>query len=66
MLVLTRRSGEKLIIDGGIEITVLDISGRQAKIGIQAPKGVSIYREELYERMQQQAKEEKPIEAEAE
>ena len=49
MLVLTRKTGQKLIIDDNIEITVLETRGDAVKIGIQAPKNVSIYREEIYE-----------------
>ena len=52
MLLLTRSSDESIIIDGGIKITVLEISGSHVKIGIDAPKEVKVYREEVYERMQ--------------
>lgn len=51
MLVLTRREGESLKIDGDIEIIVLGIHGGQVKIGINAPTNIKVYREELYERM---------------
>ena len=47
MLILTRKSGEKIRIAGNIELTVLQVSGSQAKIGIDAPKDVTIMREEL-------------------
>lgn len=49
MLVLTRKTGQKLIIANDIEITVLETKGETVKIGIQAPKHISIYREEIYE-----------------
>lgn len=49
MLVLTRKTGQKLIIDNDIEVTILETRGESVKIGIQAPKSVSIYREEIYE-----------------
>ena len=52
MLLLTRNADESIIIDGGIKITVLEISGSHVKIGIDAPKEVKVYREEVYERMQ--------------
>ena len=55
MLLLTRSSDESIIIDGGIKITVLEISGNQVKIGIDAPKEVKVYREEIVERMQAEA-----------
>jgi carbon storage regulator len=47
MLVLTRKNGEKIVIDGDIEITVLEIRGSQVRLGIVAPKDVSVLREEL-------------------
>lgn len=49
MLVLTRKTGQKLIIANEIEITVLETKGEAVKIGIDAPKHISIYREEIYE-----------------
>jgi carbon storage regulator len=48
MLVLTRRLGEAITIGENIRIVVVDISGHQVKLGIEAPKDVEIYREELY------------------
>lgn len=47
MLILTRRIGETLVIQGDIEVTVLDIKGHQVRIGIKAPKEVAIVRSEL-------------------
>lgn len=49
MLVLTRKKGQKLIIDDNIEITILETRGESVKIGVKAPKEVSIFREEIYE-----------------
>ena len=51
MLILTRKIGETIILDGGIKITVSDIQGNHVKIGIDAPKEVKVYREEIVERM---------------
>lgn len=48
MLVLTRKIGQKLIIDNHIEVMVLEVKGDAVKIGINAPKSVPVYREELY------------------
>lgn len=48
MLILTRRVGETLIIDDNISITVLGLKGNQIRIGINAPKKISIYRKEIY------------------
>lgn len=54
MLALTRKKGEALVINNNIEITVLEISGDQIKIGISAPKDVPIYRKEVYLQIQQE------------
>jgi carbon storage regulator len=51
MLVLTRRISESLIIDNDIQVVVLGVQGGQVKIGIKAPKNVSVHREEIYERI---------------
>lgn len=48
MLVLTRKTGQKLLIGNNIEIKVLETHGESVKIGIEAPRDVPIYREELY------------------
>lgn len=48
MLVLTRKSGQKLIIANDVVVTVLETRGDTVKLGIEAPKTVSIYREELW------------------
>lgn len=47
MLVLSRKSDERIVIDGRIEITVVEVRGNQVRLGIEAPKEVSIMREEL-------------------
>lgn len=48
MLALSRKKNESIIIDGNIEVTVLDIKGDQIKLGISAPKSVPVYRKEVY------------------
>ncbi|HHV43674.1 MAG TPA: carbon storage regulator CsrA [Firmicutes bacterium] len=48
MLILTRRVDETIIIDDQIRITVVEISRSQVKLGVEAPKHVSIFREEIY------------------
>jgi carbon storage regulator len=49
MLVLTRKTGQKLIIANDIEITILETKGESVKLGINAPKNISVYREEIFE-----------------
>ena len=48
MLALTRKKNEAIIIDGNIEVKVLEIVGDKVKLGISAPKEIDIYREEVY------------------
>jgi carbon storage regulator len=48
MLVLTRRGGEAIVVGEKVSITILEVRGTQVRIGIEAPKEVSIYRKELY------------------
>jgi carbon storage regulator len=54
MLILTRKLGERITIGGNIVITLLEITGSQVRLGIEAPKGISIHRQEIYERIRQQ------------
>jgi len=49
MLVLSRKTGQKLIINDNIEVIVIETRGEFVRLGINAPKSVSIYREEIYE-----------------
>lgn len=60
MLILTRRVGEAVIIDNRIEIRVLGIKGSQVRLGIEAPKDVSVHRSEIHERIQKEKGESKP------
>ena len=57
MLALSRRKRESLIVNNNIEITVLEIKGDQVKLGISAPKDVSIYRKEIYLQIEEANKE---------
>ena len=52
MLALSRKKNEALIINNNIEITILEIKGEQVKVGISAPKDVSVYRKEVYVQIQ--------------
>lgn len=51
MLILTRRVGETLVIAENIEITVLGVKGGQVRIGVKAPRDVTVHREEIVERI---------------
>ncbi len=51
MLILTRRVGETLMIGDNVSVTVLGVKGNQVRIGVNAPKDVSVHREEIYERI---------------
>ena len=54
MLVLTRRPGESIVVGEDIVITVIEIKGGQVRIGIDAPRSVEVYREEIYEQVRQE------------
>ena len=54
MLILTRRVGETLMIGDDVTVTVLGVKGNQVRIGVNAPKDVSVHREEIYERIKQE------------
>jgi len=56
MLVLTRKLGESIAIDDTIKIVVLQIKGRQVRLGIEAPRDTKIHREEVYIAIQEQNK----------
>ena len=56
MLALTRKKGESLVINNNIEVTILEIRGDQIKLGISAPRDVSIYRKEVYLQIQEETK----------
>lgn len=53
MLVLTRKPGQSLLIGNNIEVKIIDIQGDQVRIGINAPKDVSILRKELMDEVRQ-------------
>ena len=54
MLILTRRVGEPIIIGDDIVVTIIGLKGNQVKIGINAPKNVSVHREEIKQRIDAQ------------
>jgi carbon storage regulator len=53
MLVLTRRVGQAVRVGDDILVTVVSLQGKEIRIGISAPKDVSVHREEIYERIRQ-------------
>lgn len=54
MLILTRRTGETVMIGNEITLTILGVKGNQVRIGINAPKNVPVHREEIYERIKRE------------
>lgn len=52
MLILTRRVGETIRINDDISVTVLGVKGMQVRLGIDAPEGVAVHREEIFQRIQ--------------
>lgn len=52
MLILTRRVGEAIKIFDNITVVVLGVKGSQVRLGIEAPEGVAVHREEIFERIQ--------------
>lgn len=53
MLVLTRRTGQSILVGDDIVVTILELSRDQVRIGIRAPRSVSVHREEVYEEIRQ-------------
>lgn len=52
MLILSRKTNQKILIGDDIEITIIDIRGDQVKIGVDAPSSVKVFREEIYQEIQ--------------
>jgi carbon storage regulator len=57
MLVLTRKVHQSIVIGDEIEVVVLEVRGEQVRLGIRAPKNVSVHRKEIYEQIQEENKE---------
>ena len=56
MLVLSRKTGQSIVINENIELSILEVQGDQIKIGIKAPKSVKIYRKEIFVEIQEENK----------
>ncbi len=56
MLVLSRKKNESIIINDHITLTVVEIRGDKVRLGIEAPKDVTVHRREIYEAIQNQAR----------
>ena len=56
MLILTRKVGESLVIGDDVSIIVLGVKGNQVRIGVDAPRSVSVHREEIYNKIQDEKK----------
>jgi carbon storage regulator len=54
MLVLSRKKNESIIINDNITVTVIEIRGDKVRLGIEAPKDVTVHRREVYEAIQNQ------------
>lgn len=57
MLILTRRVGEGLVIDENTTLTILGVKGNQIRIGVNAPKSVSVHREEIFKKLKEKGEE---------
>jgi carbon storage regulator len=54
LLILTRKVGESIAIGDDIQVSVVEIKGTQVKLGIRAPKDVTVHREEIYLKIQEE------------
>ena len=52
MLVLTRKLGEKIQIGDDINIVIMEVKGKQVKLGIEAPSNIKVHRQEIYQKIQ--------------
>jgi carbon storage regulator len=52
LLVLTRKLGEKIQIGDNISIVIMEVKGKQVKLGIEAPANIKVHREEIYQKIQ--------------
>lgn len=60
MLILTRRTGETVMIGDEVTVMVLGVKGNQVRLGVNAPKCIPVHREEIYERIKREEQTDKP------
>ena len=56
MLILSRKTNQKILIGNDIELTIIEVRGEQVKIGINAPQEIQVFRQELYKEIQAENK----------
>ena len=61
MLILTRRVGETVVIGDDVTVTVLGVKGNQVRLGVNAPREVSVQREEIFERIKKEQEQEQAL-----
>lgn len=54
MLVLTRKLGESITIGDDVKVTIIEVKGKQVKLGVEAPQQTTVHREEIYQRVQEE------------
>ena len=54
MLILTRKLGESITIGDDVRITIIEVKGKQVKLGVEAPQQTTVHREEIYQRIQEE------------
>ena len=54
MLILSRKTNQKICVGDSIEITVIEVRGDQVKIGVEAPRTVKVFRKEIYDEIQRE------------
>ena len=65
MLILTRRVGETVVIGEDVTVTVLGVKGNQVRLGVNAPREVTVHREEIYDRIKREVSSESPVDDES-
>ena len=64
MLIITRRAGQKVMLGDDVSINVIEIAGNNVRLGIEAPKEIPVYREEIWLAVKQENESAAKVEAE--